>query len=201
MKLKLVGCAGQQRVGKDMTSDHIARQLGWGRGAFATHVKRIFCDAFGVDMDFIEEWKVVPAPPPGFKTPVRQALQFIGDGFRGIKDSIWIDSLLEGNAEPMAISDIRYRNELLAVKRHGGVNILIHRPGYLNDDPNESEAQIRQFVEYFIKNGKEGRNEMEGDYGLVDFFIVNDGNLDRLYSKIDRLVLPHIAPKETATSF
>jgi hypothetical protein len=152
-------------------------------------------------MDFIEEWKVVPAPPPGFKTPVRQALQFIGDGFRGIKDSIWIDSLLEGNVPPMAISDIRYRNELLAVKRHGGVNILIHRPGYLNDDPNESEAQIRQFVEYFIKNGKEGRNEMEGDYGLIDFFIVNDGNLDRLYSKIDRLVLPHIAPKETATSF
>ena len=199
MELKFVGCAGQQRVGKDVTSDYIAHRLGWGRGAFATKVKSVFCDVFGVDMDFIEKWKVVPEPPPGFDMPVRQALQFIGDGLRGIKGSVWIDSLMNRNMGSMAISDIRYRNELLAVKEHGGVNILIHRPGYLNDDPNQSEAQIRPFVEHFLLNGQEGKNDMEGDHGLVDFFIVNDGNLERLYSKIDRLVLP--ALKDTAMSF
>ena len=191
--MRLLACAGQLRQGKDVTADYLAKRLGWGRGSFASNVKRIFCETFGADLDFIEKWKTVPEPPPGFKIPVRQALQFIGDGFRSIKDGIWIEMLLRDPEISLIISDVRYRNELYAVRNRGGLNILIYRPGFINDDPNDSESQIRGFVEYFLRSGCEGKiDSAPGDFGLVDFFLVNDGSLDDLYLKIDRLILPHL---------
>ena len=172
--MRLLACAGQLRQGKDVTADYLAKRLGWGRGSFASNVKRIFCETFGADLDFIEKWKTVPEPPPGFKIPVRQALQFIGDGFRSIKDGIWIEMLLRDPEISLIISDVRYRNELYAVRNRGGLNILIYRPGFINDDPNDSESQIRGFVEYFLRSGCEGKiDSAPGDFGLVDFFLVS----------------------------
>lgn len=190
--MKLIGCAGQLRNGKDITADYLASRLGWGRGAFASNVKRIFSQAFDVDSDFIEKWKTVPEPPPGFDKPVRQALQFIGDGFRSIKDSVWIENLLKGSPQSLIISDIRYKNELLKVKELGGKNILIYRPGFLNDDPNPSESVMKQFVLHYLDKKSEGEVKSEGDYSLIDFFVVNDGTIEDLYLKINDLVLPNI---------
>jgi hypothetical protein len=190
--MKLIGCAGQLRNGKDVTADYLAIKLGWGRGAFASNVKNIFCEAFGVDLEFIEKWKTIPQPPPGFNKPVRQALQFIGDGFRSIKDAVWIENLLKTSAESLIISDIRYKNELLKVKELGGKNILIYRPGFLNDDPNPSESVMKEFVINFLQNKKEGLVKSKGDFELIDFFLINDGTLDDFYIKIDKLVLPYI---------
>lgn len=193
--MKLIGCAGQARNGKDITADYLAKKLGWGRGAFASNVKRIFCEAFGVEPDFIEEWKTSSEMPEGFQMVVRKALQFIGDGFRQIKDGVWVDMLLRDNPDSLIISDIRYINELKAVRERGGINILIYRPGFMNDDPNDSEAVMKRFALHFIDGGREGRVRSQGDYGLVDFFLVNDGSLDDLYGKIDSLVVPHLEPK------
>lgn len=188
----IIGVAGQLRQGKDVSSDHLAQALGLNRGAFATGVKRVFCEYFGVDMEFVERWKVVDEPPPGFATSVRKSLQFIGDGFRKIKDDVWIESLFGRHPDDVVISDVRYRNELAAVRERGGFNLLIYRPGFMNDDPNGSEAQIRPFVEHFLGAGAEGRVEAAGDLGLVDFFVVNDGGLDDFYAKLNSLVLPFL---------
>lgn len=184
----IIGVAGQLRQGKDMASDYLARTLKLKRGAFATGVKQVFCEYFGVDMAFVERWKVVDEPPPGFLVSVRKALQFIGDGFRSIKDDVWIERLFIQHPEKVVISDVRYRNELVAVRERGGVNVLIYRPGFLNDDPNGSEAQIRPFVEHFLAAGREGRVEASGDFGLVDFFLINDAGIDEFHAKIDALV-------------
>lgn len=188
----VIGVAGQLRQGKDVASDHLARTLNLNRGAFATGVKQVFCEYFGVDMAFVERWKVVDEPPPGFLVSVRKALQFIGDGFRSIKDDVWVERLFSQHPDDVAISDVRYRNELAAVRERGGVNILIYRPGFLNDDPNGSEAQIRPFVEHFLAAGREGRVEAIGDFGLVDFFLINDAGIDEFHAKIDGLVAPFL---------
>jgi hypothetical protein len=194
----IIGVAGQQRQGKDVASDHIAQIMGLNRGAFATGVKQVFCEYFGVDMEFVERWKVVDETPPGFMVSVRKALQFIGDGFRGIKDDVWVDRLFRQHPDNVVISDVRYRNELAATRDRGGLNILIYRPGFMNDDPNGSEAQIRPFVEHFLDSGSEGRVRAEGHFGLIDFFLVNDGGIDDLYSKIDGLVVPFLKRSERA---
>src|SRR4051812_9353848 len=103
--MQVIALAGQLCVGKDEVADYLVQRLNgrydrddpaervrrafpdrrrWERASFAGAVKKVFCDAFGVDLAFIEAWKRNPAPPPGMLMPVRQALQFIGDGFRQI---------------------------------------------------------------------------------------------------------------------
>lgn len=196
----VIGVAGQFRQGKDRASDYLAERLGLGRDAFAFGVKRVFCEYFGVDIDFVERWKVRDEPPPGFLVSVRRALQLIGDGFRVIKDDVWVEALFRRSPDGIVVSDVRYRNELAAVRERGGFNLLVYRPGFLNDDPNGSEAQIRPFVEHFLSRGEEGRVSGEGDFGLVDFFVVNDGGLDGFYEKLDELVLPHLPPTGRARS-
>lgn len=187
---KIIGLAGQLRQGKDMSADYLAEKLELKRVAFASNVKRIFCETFGVDMEFVENWKTISEPPPGFSMPVRQALQFIGDGFRKIKNDVWVDLIFRNQPDNIAISDVRYINELKEIKKNEGINILIYRPGFLNEDPNDSESQIRPFVTHFLEKGIQGRvYDNDNNFSLIDFFIINDGTLDDLYNKIDKLII------------
>ena len=198
----------QKQFGKDSAADHLVEVLGseWKRAAFADEIKNSFCDLFDVTRDFIEEWKENPDAHPGFNMSCRGALQFIGDGFRTIKDSVWIDMALDRHKQ-MILSDARYINELKAVHDRGGLNILIYRPGYLNDDPNGSEAQIRPLVEWCIYSYQKsgpisylmGRgselNKAPNGMQYVDAFIINDGSLEEFYAKVDEIVLPRLRNK------
>lgn len=190
----IVGLSGQMRNGKDVISDCLANKIHWHRAAFATNVKKVFMDAFGVTLDFIEEWKVKDEIPPGFNTTIRKALQQIGDGFRQIKEDIWIDLTVKNLKGPTAISDVRYINELKKIRDLGGLNVLVYREGFLNYDSNGSESQVRKFIEFYLKQDFEGEvnNKFEGIYNLVDYFILNNGSLDDLYNKIDSQLIPWI---------
>lgn len=204
--MNIVCFSGQCRNGKDESADHLFKKVdGWSRGAFADSVKDIFCNTFGVDRNFIEQWKSIPEPPPGFLMPVRQSLQFIGDGFRQIQGDIWIKLGVQKNK--LIISDGRYINELKAVKDNDGINVVVWRPGFENDDPNPSEAQIKTIVDFFLQRGVEGdvsHDAFVDTFGMnsnpippygaeyVDIFIRNDGSLNDLYQKIEKFVVPKI---------
>lgn len=190
--------AGQMRAGKNEAGEHLCSRLGFRGASFATPVKDIFCRAFGTDMDFVEAWKVRKEPPPGFKKTVRQSLQFIGDGFRSINPNVWVEYAFDNSPKGSCFTDGRYVNELAEVRANGGLNLLIWRPGHENDDLNESEAQIRRVVDWFVSARiPEGRvvhmyeNAPDG-CRLVDFFLVNDGTVEELRAKLDRLVIPEI---------
>lgn len=184
----------------------------WQRRAFAANVKRVFCETFGVDAAFVEEWKVKSEIPPGFDMPVRQALQFIGDGFRKIMGTIWLDLAFRDNL-PKIISDVRYINEFTRVKAEGGLNILIGRPDRLNDDPNGSEAQIRPYIDWCFKafspttkfvdlrdvdwRSIRDKCTSEAEYPppnieMFDVFIRNDGTIDELYNIVDTKLVPFV---------
>ena len=202
--MKVICVAAQFNSGKDEFSDHLSKKLHeislyrWYRRAFALPVKEIFCQSFDVDMEFVEKWKRIPEPPPGFLMPVRQALQFIGNGYRQIKESIWIDLALRDKTRNLIISDSRYINEAKAVRDNNGVNFLLLRPGYINDDPNPSEAELRPMVEYCSKRVKEGpinhADYKDAPEGLqyYDYFLVNDGTLADFKKKIDDVVTPYL---------
>jgi len=210
----VIGVAGQLRNGKDEIADYLQLQLDGHRAAFATAVKNVFCEAFGTDMAFVEEWKVKDYPPPGFDMTVRKTLQMIGDGFRKAKGTIWVDRCFQEFTHlfgesfipcPIIISDTRYINELRRVQKAGGTNILVWRPGHLNNDPNGSEAQIRPFVQYFLESdGFEGvvhKGHLTNAPTLIDIFIRNDGTLEDLYNKVDEIVIPYLEEKyEIATN-
>lgn len=197
--MKVIGFSGQMRMGKDECANYVAKSFPtWERSSLAKSVKQIFCDAFDVDVDFIEEWKSNPEPPPGFLKSVRQSLQFIGDGFRQIKSSVWMDlAFREGQK---IFSDVRYVNELQKVKEAGGVNVLVWRPGFENDDPNGSESQIRPVIDYFRNLNCEGSTDVmclnihnaPDGVQYVDYFIRNNGSIEELYRKIDTQLVPYL---------
>lgn len=202
---KVIGAAGQARMGKDELSNYLATIFPWKRIAFAKEVKAVFANTFDVDFDFIEKWKINPDPPPGFNLNLRKAMQYIGDGFRQIHSDIWIELCFKRNSLPLILSDCRYINELCYIHQMGGYNVLIYREEALNDDPNGSEAQIRPLLEYFDKWYEDGPvNSVIGNTCVrearmaiapsgaefVNFFIRNNGTLDQLYAKIDKILVP-----------
>lgn len=210
----VIGVGGNMQMGKDTLADRLAeilnkddcknwkvfnRDICWDRTAFAKNVKRVFADVFDVDYEFIEEWKTKDEPPPGFDMPVRKALQFIGDGFRKIKDQIWID-LRFRDQKPQIISDVRYPNEFIRVHQEGGLNILVGRPDKLNDDPNGSEALIRPYVEWYLNNTSESvvdiskldLNEAPVDADKFNLFVRNDKDKEHFLNLVDSEIVPFV---------
>lgn len=190
--------AGQMRSGKNVVGDHMCDRLGFTTASFAKPVKDIFCRAFGTDLDFVEAWKVKDQPPPGFNKSVRQALQFIGDGFRSINSDVWVDYAFANSPPKSCFTDGRYINELAKVRSAGGMNVLLWRPKHENNDANESEAQIKRVVDWFVSRKMNDsrivklHEDAPSGCEFVDFFVVNDGTLYDLYAKIDRIVIPYI---------
>lgn len=202
--MQVIGIGGQHSNGKDVLADYLATKLTdlgstgtWKRAAFAAAVKKCFCEYFGVNLDFIEEWKRKDEVPEGFAMNVRKGLQYIGDGFRQIQPDIWIQTCFRFNEPPFIISDARYINEAKMVRSQGGINILLWRPGFENDDPNPSESQIKAMVDFCVKSGKEGDIaswglEVPSDLQYYDLFIRNDGDKELLYAKADNIVVPFV---------
>jgi len=201
--MKLIAVYGQLANGKDILCDDLAVELNqksgekWERGAFANAVKNTFCSAFDIDRDFIEKWKRIDSPPPGFLLPIRKGLQNIGDGFRQIVPDIWIKiALREAINNNMIISDGRYINEAKSVKENGGINVLIYRDGFLNDDPNPSEAQLRPLILYaqdYLSDGviniNNLRNYPEG-MQYFDVFIRNETDKNTFLKKSRSILTP-----------
>jgi len=204
--MKHIVFSGQLANGKDVLADMTHEILNgmngpvWKRSAFAGAVKDIYCHAFDVDRDFVEKWKRDPSPPPGFLQTVRKSLQFIGDGFRTIQAEVWINLALRG--EYLILSDGRYINEARAAKKLGGVNILVWRPGFENNDPNLSEAQILPIVQWAVATEQNGpidhsrKNPLTGTIpeGVenYDYFFRNDVPLEALEAKVKRELIPFL---------
>ena len=204
--MKIVCSFGQLMNGKDVFCDYLKTKLDetnhliWERSSFADAVKKVYENAFGVDRNFIEKYKRIPENPPGMDMNVRKGLQFIGDGFRKIKGDIWIEIAFRDKSRNIILSDGRYINEAKKVFENGGINILIFRNGYLNDDPNPSESGLKPLVEFCDKNCKDGFIEkdlpnMPEGLEFFDIFIRNDGNLENFYNKIDDIIIPLIKKK------
>jgi len=199
--MKFVGIAGQKQNGKDELCQMLLRCLpGWKRHSWADALKELVCDLFKVDLKFIEEWKENPEPPPGFLMPMREILQFLGDGVRQIRGSYWIDCMFDDGRVNKVIADTRYINELVATREYGGLNILVYRPGFLNFIDHPSESLIRPIIEWCVGVGFEGELSQVWDnvflpaanVKLIDYFIFNNGSLEDLERKVVNEVLPFI---------
>ena len=202
--MRIVGFASQLAMGKDTAADYLAMELNrvdtlgqWERCGFADAVKNTFCNAFNVDRSFLEKWKRIDEPPPNMLMNIRKGLQFVGDGFRQIVEDIWIDIALRDSSKQLVISDCRYYNEAKNIRKREGINVLLYRPNFLNNDPNPSEAQLRPLLEWCVATQKEGpinNNDPNApeEIKYYDYFLINDKEIVDLHYKIRDQLIPFI---------
>lgn len=168
----IVGLAGKARSGKDSLADHLIRRHGFVRYAFADALRAA---ALALDpiiddtIDFPDEvewahrfvrlsevveekgWEAAKAHPE-----VRRTLQNYGVAIREIQSDFWINAAMaEADREdrPVVVTDVRFPNEVDAIRNRGGVLIRVIRLG-ANGNGHISETAIDHIeADHTIRNG------------------------------------------------
>lgn len=159
----------KQRVGKDTCCDYLIEKYGGAKVSFAEPLYKIL--KFAQNVCKFEE------------TKDRHFLQFVGtDWARAINESVWVDLLLDKikNADShVFVSDLRFQNELRALKRHGFICVCLNK----NIDSPDASFQNHQ-SECDLDNVAD-----QGDPTLWDYTINNSGSLHNLYMQLDQIFL------------
>lgn len=162
----VIGFAGLKRSGKDTAAKVLTSSFGFTRLAFGDPLKAMLA-AFLYIHDYTDEMvydalegdlKESPCPPFGGRSP-RYAMQTLGTewGRNLMKDSFWTDALkhcAQGN-ERVVVTDVRFPNEVDAIREMGGSIFKVVRPGLKSTDSHVSEAFINDLVadHTFINDG------------------------------------------------
>lgn len=182
----IIGVTGRKGNGKDTIGKILFDKYGYIRVAFADSLKEAcrsifhFTDnqLYGTEKETIDEyWKVRP----------RHVLQFVGtELFREqissvipwVEKDIWIKSVekkilsireLNSHAH-IVVTDVRFQNEVDAIRKLGGIVIRVSRPSLQNKlDTHSSELEIDKLD--------------------VDMDILNDSTVDELQTKIVQMFI------------
>lgn len=180
----LVGLIGYAQAGKDSVADQLIAWHGFTGVAFADRLKAL---AFDIDPivevesmpnlaaptdtpvpvaarpsdydehDPIHAWDVVKSKEEG-----RRFLQALGVAARDHLDvDVWVDAAMRDVDEidgPVVVTDVRFANEVRAIRERGGVIVQVHRPGVDAVNNHASEALARragQYADYTLHNDME----------------------------------------------
>lgn len=99
---------------------------------------------------------------------VRRTLQNLGAGVRKISPDLWVDLAMSNamSAPAVVFDDVRYPNEAAAIKKAGGIVVLVNRPGVENTDKHESELALDGYEDW-------------------DLTIDNNGTVEALLAEVD----------------
>lgn len=176
MNLTKIGLVGYAGCGKDSVAAHLMRR-GFTRVAFASPVRDILMhmnplvtrDGLRLrDLVEAQGWDTAKRQFP----EVRELLQRLGAGVRAaLGESVWLDHALrrvDALSGPVVVSDVRYRNEALALRSRNFLLVLVQRPGVGPANSHQSEVDIP--VE------------------LADAVLSNDGSIPELHAAVDALL-------------
>jgi hypothetical protein len=203
----IIGIAGFQGSGKDTIADYLQNIYGFKRDSFAATLKDAVAAVFGWDRDLLEgrttesrawreqvdPWWATRLNMPDL-TP-RLVLQKWGTEVarKSWHDDTWIASLenkLSRAHNDIVITDVRFPNEIQAVRNAGGIVIRVKR----GDEPvwysiakraNKGDAMAQQQLKDF------NIHPSETAWIGTEFDAVIDNNsdgLDPLFAQVKRLV-------------
>jgi hypothetical protein len=210
----IIGICGLIGAGKDTAADYLVGFHGFRRDSFASTLKDAVAAVFGWDRELLEgrtpearawrervdHWWAKRLNMPNL-TP-RWILQYWGtDVIRNhFHDDIWIaalESRLARRSDDTVISDVRFPNEVLAIKAQGGKVIWIQRgatPHWyeLAARANGGDTKAQEWLD------KEGIHSSEYSWAGTEFdqIVVNNDSIDRLYSQLKNLVQEDLVAKE-----
>jgi hypothetical protein len=202
----IIGICGLIGAGKDTAADYLVGFHGFRRDSFANTLKDAVSAVFGWDRELIEgrtpearawreqvdEWWAARLNMPHL-TP-RWILQYWGtDVLRNhFHDDIWIaalESRLARRADHTVISDVRFPNEVKAIRAQGGKIVWIQRgvtPHWYDIAcrANTGDAKALQWLQ------DNNIHASETSWAGTDFdtIINNNGRIDQLYEQLKSLV-------------
>ena len=205
----IVGLVGLIGSGKDTVADFLTNDFGFKRDSFANTLKDAVSNIFHWDRELlqgqtaesrawreeVDDWWAERLGIPHL-TP-RWVLQFFGtdvcrDNF---SNDIWVASLerkLMSTTDNIVISDVRFPNEIWAIKNAGGSIIRLQR-GNL---PEWWETARDRRAPELMREKYWGVHASEYSWvqGGEDYVIHNDGTLKELGVNL-RIVIDRIRPK------
>jgi len=171
----LVGLLGQAQSGKDSVADYLETNHLFVKASFAGELKRVCAELFDLTYDQLNTTEGKATIDPRYDITPRTILQKVGtDWFRSIYPKVWTDRLFKlimGKLK-VVITDVRFLNEVVAVKEHGGFVIRLIREDY----------QALQ--------GKEAQHASEMEQltvpeDLIDLTVsAKTGELEKLYKEV-----------------
>ncbi len=180
--LGLVGSAG---AGKSTVGNFLSKEYGFRVDSFAAPLKDVVAAAFSLprhllegDTDESRRWREARLEDWSVRlgkhvTP-RILLQEVGtEVFRGYYKDIWVTSAMDRakQYEDVVFTDVRFANEMEAIKQAGGYNILIHREGFTPhiNSAHQSETEYLDcidFIDFVVHNQEGGMDTSVLDYIL-----------------------------------
>ena len=209
----IIGVCGFISSGKDTVADYLVGFHGFRRDSFAGSLKDAVSAVFGWDRELLEgrtpearHWREQPdtwwSNRLGMIVTPRQVLQQWGTEVcrNNYHDDIWIaalESRLSRRTDHTVISDVRFPNEIKAIKAQGGRIIWIKRgtmPVWYDTALAANSGDIVAKLE-LLSNGIHA-SETAWIGTNFDAVIDNNGSIEDLYASVKRLVLDPLAPKE-----
>lgn len=207
----VIGFVGFIGSGKDTAADYLCNVHGFRRDSFANTLKDAVSNVFNWDRTLLEgktpearkwreqvdQWWADRLNIPHL-TP-RWILQHWGTEVlrMGFHDDIWIASLenrLRKSVDNIVISDVRFPNEMKAIKNAGGMVIRIKRgpePEWYQAavDSNQGEKHLGWAIGKH-KLEQLGIHASETAWvGLpTDHLVINDGSFDDLHFQLEKLI-------------
>lgn len=173
----IIGIAGLAGSGKSTLAQIIADRHDFSVESLAGPVKAVCAHLFGFSLEQLyglSESRERPDPRWDGLTP-RRALQTLGtDWGRAMHPDVWVRALLTTLAAPCApkrvvIPDVRFQNEVDAIRKAGGHTVGITRNG-VTAGSHVSEAGIAGLtgVEYRIDNSSSIESLADAADALVE---------------------------------
>jgi len=176
----IVGLSGYAQSGKDTVAEHLIKNYGYRRVAFADPIRKAL-------------YKLNPVVPVGefnaihlaqavdglgweetkrLSDETRRLLQVLGTevGREMFGVDFWVNQAMGnlGKFDKVVLTDVRYPNEYRAIKSRDGIILRIVKPGNSAVNGHSSETAL--------------------DSHAFDGTIVNDGSKEDLFAKIDKIV-------------
>lgn len=183
---RIIGLSGKFGVGKDTAAAMILYKYPQYRtSAIATNLKKVVSVITGTSIDDQYTRAGKESIPDGFAgKSIGWYQQMVGQRVREIfGEDVWVNSALADLSSQLVITDVRYPNEVAAIKRAGGIVIRIIRDGVeLNDG-----RDIKHISETALDS-----------YDQFDAVIVNNRTLEEFEKELIAVVESQHRVGETA---
>jgi hypothetical protein len=212
----IIGFVGFIGCGKDTAADYLVNYHGFRRDSFANTLKDAVAHVFGWDRTLLEgrttearewretvdQWWATRLNMP--KLTPRWILQHWGTEVcrTGFHDDIWIASLenrLRKTKDNIVISDVRFPNEMSAIKNAGGLVVRIKRgpePEWYEHavNANKGDKQLGWAIGKHHLSQLGIHSSETAWIGLpTDIVISNDGTINELFEQIESLVKSQVS--------